>query len=284
MTKAIAPVTSDPSSFLARIAARDVEAFDTTRYPILMPDLADDIMSIMQENLGADGVHLGDLDKITVPAGGGTTFEVPTLEGDTTPAKSLTGIILLMSDARAYWSSSIEAGTAAPDCYSNDGVLGVGTPGGDCRICPLGQWGSDSSGSGKGKACKEKKLLYLLPEQSALPLVVSIPRTSKGIMAKYMARLAGNALPFYGCVTTLALKKVQGNGTPDYSVVVPTFSEALPRNLRASIRLYAEALQGALQSSGIPLANDTPVAEPSTFDTFDPFEEARKAAQQETDD
>jgi hypothetical protein len=35
-------------------------------------------------------------------------------------------------------------------CRSNDGVIGVGAPGGICKTCPMAQWGEKNASTGKG--------------------------------------------------------------------------------------------------------------------------------------
>jgi hypothetical protein len=38
-------------------------------------------------------------------------------------------------------------GNSPPDCGSFDGETGIGDPGGECKRCPLNQFGSDENGS-----------------------------------------------------------------------------------------------------------------------------------------
>jgi len=67
------------------------------------------------------------IDRIKLPGGGGTAFEVPSEDGeDTEPVKDITGVILYNHPAYAYYASAFQGGHAAPDCSSIDGVTGVG--------------------------------------------------------------------------------------------------------------------------------------------------------------
>lgn len=47
-------------------------------------------------------------------------------------------------NSRAYYEKSYDpkakVAAAPPDCKSNDGLLGVGTPGGNCTTCPMAKW------------------------------------------------------------------------------------------------------------------------------------------------
>jgi hypothetical protein len=54
-------------------------------------------------------------------------------------------------NSRSYYAGSydpkaMKSGPAAqPDCKSNDGIVGIGTPGGNCEKCPLSRWGKDGT-------------------------------------------------------------------------------------------------------------------------------------------
>ena len=98
-----------------------------------------DIKSIVVDNFGADGLRLTDLERITVPAGGGTMWEVPTIDSEGVDYhKTLTGIIIGSQTGRKYWKTSFDetGGGTPPDCFSADGVDGIGNPGGQCASCP----------------------------------------------------------------------------------------------------------------------------------------------------
>ena len=86
-------------------------------------------------------------DRVTIPAAGGTTFELPgELPGETDAAKEFTGVILYHHPLFAYYRERFTGGNNAPDCGSYDGVTGVGNPGGVCAQCPLNQFGSGENG------------------------------------------------------------------------------------------------------------------------------------------
>ena len=126
--------------------------------------------NILEEALADEYAGLEfSIDRVKLPAGGGTAFEVPAEDGeDTEMVKDITGVILYNHPAFAYYASAFAGGHAAPDCSSIDGVTGVGTPGGDCRTCPYNKFGS---GDGQSKLCKNKRMLYILREgeRSAVP-------------------------------------------------------------------------------------------------------------------
>ena len=126
------------------------------------------------------------IDRVKLPAGGGTAFEVPAEDGeDTEMVKDITGVILYNHPAFAYYASAFAGGHAAPDCSSIDGVTGVGTPGGDCRTCPYNKFGS---GDGQSKLCKNKRMLYILREGELFPVALSLPTGSLKTFTNYVKR------------------------------------------------------------------------------------------------
>ncbi len=77
----------------------------------------------MLANAGALGSVSEDLagleltfDRIKIPAGGSTAFEIPDGDGDdTTMVKDITGVILLHHPAYAYYTEKYAGGSNPPD-------------------------------------------------------------------------------------------------------------------------------------------------------------------------
>lgn len=108
-----------------------------------------------------DGMQM-NFPRVKIPSGGSLQFEIPTGDPDNPDyAKTLTGVILFNHPNNAYWPEGSEYDdNAAPLCSSTDGRLGVGTPGGSCASCTMNLFGS--AAEGKGKACKNMRVLYFL--------------------------------------------------------------------------------------------------------------------------
>jgi hypothetical protein len=172
---------------------------------------------LLRDVAGPGGIKPGDLDRVKVPAGGGTAWEIPTVDG-TEASKSIEGVIVYHHDARAYWSSSMETngGGSPPDCYSPDGFSGVGEPGGACSVCPHAQFGSDANG--RGQACKASKRLYMVLPESALPVIVTLPATSLKNARQYFLRLAARGTRLHQVITKVGLSKVKTSDGIAYSV------------------------------------------------------------------
>lgn len=185
---------------------------------------SDQMSSVLANNLNGASLRPFDLDRVKVPAGGATSWEVPSLKGPEA-VRELTGIILAAQDGRKYYISKGD-GNTPPDCTSMDMIHGVGNPGGDCQACAFNQWGSavsDSGQAGKGKACSEFKLMLFIRPGDVLPLVISAPVTSLNNAKKYFLRLAQSQLMFQGVVTKLTLKQEKNAKGTAYSEIEFTY-------------------------------------------------------------
>lgn len=205
---------------------------------------AEQLTKFLIENIGAQGLRPQDLDKIKVPAGGGSAWEVPTLKGPE-PVKVLEGIILHFKDVRGYWKDKGTSNTP-PDCSSSDSLLGIGSPGGQCHKCPLAQFGSavDEKGKpAKGQACKQMRLLLFLRQDTMLPMMISLPPTSIQPSKKYFLRLVSNGYPFYGVTTQLRLEQAKNAGGTSYSVATLDMGRALEPAELQKVQLIGQAMR-----------------------------------------
>lgn len=201
------------------------------------------VQAAISENVGVGGITEFDFDRIKIPAGGGLAFNVTTLEGETAE-KSITGVIVLARDARAYWSVPMEqsGGNTPPDCHSNDSIAGIGAPGGDCAKCPLAQFGSDKK-SGRGQACKAIRQLFLLRSDSLLPVVLALPPTSLKAAKQYMLRLAGQGVPYWAVATKIGLETAQNAQGIKYSRATFGFVGLLSEEQKAKAKQYSDMLK-----------------------------------------
>ena len=219
-------------------------------------------MEIIHANVGEGGISQFDLDSVKVPAGGGTAWEVPSLEG-LQNVNALEGIIIHWHDTRGYWKGEYAGGSDPPQCSSQDCKTGEGDPGGDCASCPYSKFGS--AVKGEGQACKQSRSLYLVRPGDILPIVVVLPPTSILPMRKYFLRLLSAAAPTYAVVTRLTLGKATSGGGITYSVATPASVSNLSDTDIGAMKQYAENLKGYLRN----------VAEASQYEEEPhPFEES----------
>ena len=222
-------------------------------------------MGVLVNNLRGDKLSERDLPRVTVPAQGNTVWTVPTTDGDK-HFDEITGILVEYTNPRAYWSKPLEPGNVVPpDCSSPDGIKGFGEPGGDCLGCPFNVFGTALGEGQNGKACKEKKMLFLLQPDRTLPLVIQAPSTSLRSIRDYVVALGNiDVLPFHAVYTQLTLEKV-GTGPMAYGKIVaknvgPVEEEYIPQ-IEAYQKGFATIL-GAHVVDIVPDTEDTPTGEP----------------------
>lgn len=207
---------------------QDVAGF-TSEYALRKMDPAA-LHELVEDNIGAEGLNIQDLPKIKIPAGGGVAFEVDTPEG-VEPMKVVKGVIVGWHQARVYFDKPFGgSGSGEPPlCFSADGMVGKGDPFRtgtvavrDCRNCPLSEYGTklDQAGKlGRGKACPERRVLFLMMDSDRLPHVMSVPPTSLGDMRKFFTGLVVRGASFYGVEVELSLTKDRNKDGTEYSKV-----------------------------------------------------------------
>lgn len=221
-----------------------------------------EISEILQDNLAGQDIGEFDLPRIKIPAGGATTWEVPGLSGIES-TRELQGIVVAFKRTRAYWPDEADTGTP-PVCRSADAILGVGTPGGDCRSCPLAQYGSHENG--RGQACAEKEVWFILRPSSFLPVVLSLPGTSLKNAKNYRLALASEAKRLAAVTTTVSLEALKNPAGDPYSRAVPTLGEVLDDETAAATRAYADLLRPVFDRAAAAEAAGTSTPAASTED------------------
>ena len=216
------------------MALKKVETF------LALQSNATDYLQTIKENMGNDKITERDLDRITVPLGGGLNWTVPTLAGEDS-AKEIEGIIVYQTSPRAYWTTGMEVGgNTPPDCSSRDGDIGYGVPGGVCDTCPLSQWGSAEGGI--GKACKERRMLFILRPNALLPIVIQAPTTSLQTIRKYLWRLTSESLPYWSVITRLSLEKAQSSTGITFSRIIAKSAGPVPEEQMEKLAEYRAAI------------------------------------------
>lgn len=212
-----------------------------------------------------DGVEIR-LDRVKIPAGGGTAWEIPTDDPDNPDvAKEIVGVIVDHHKASRLFFDRFEDRTEGesrrPDAWSVDGKTqivpeetirkaqerGIPVPHTDLATCPYNKFGSAAEllgQSGKGKANREFREVYVLREGSPLPIQISIPSTSmknfdnwlSNVVTKQQRRASG-------VIAKLVLKKTESAGGITYSQVHLTTVDKLDPEKAAAIRNYGEGLK-----------------------------------------
>lgn len=204
-----------------------------------------DIAEVMRENFGGKQIGMLDLERIKVPGGGGLAWTVEAAEGEDA-VKHLDGVLILRRDQRLYYARKFGDGDRGPpDCYSLDLERGVGDPGGSCAACPLARYGTSvrQDGSpGRGQACRQMNMLFMLRPDALIPSVVAVPPSSLKHIAAYMRRLASSGLTYYRVMTRLGLAKTRSADGIDYSQIVPERIGDVPEGLLMRVNAMRDSL------------------------------------------
>ena len=200
------------------------------------------------------------LDRVKIPSGGMTAFEVPTGDGETMELeKDIDCVILMSHPANAYYKEAYKGSSNPPDCGSFDGV--TGSTGASCKTCPHNQFGS---GEGKAKACKNRRMMYLLRENELFPLLLSLPAGSLKSFTKYVQSLLIRGKRPHQVVTKISLKKAKNSDSLEFSQAVFKCVRTLEPNEQTNIDAMIEQVR--ILANNLVTAPHTPVE-----DEEDPF-------------
>lgn len=262
-------------------------------YPFLTTSPAE-VAATIAENFGGEPLSLGLITKIKFPTGGNTRFSIPNPLGGDEPEElaEIRGVIMFHLNTRTYWEGVYGEGEAkAPDCHSDDGVVGIGmygvdnagpdsaNPSGLCKDCPVGAFTKDATGKSVPPACKSRKPLFIVPEGSLTPILLTLPPTSLTAFTTYIKALSERNIRVTEVVTTIRLKK-ELNTKMAFARTTFKAEAILPANEAAMSKAYARQLKDWLaprddepQSSNLleaPAQSNESSAEPvaQTVDAF----------------
>jgi hypothetical protein len=236
---------------------------DAVDYAIMTTD-PEELRSAIQAATNGQRIDAFQLDMVKVPSGGVTMWTIPDIIEGERFDKTIQGIVVLQRTIRSWWKLGFDerggAGTQPPDCSSQDGIWGVGHPDGHpdlvdtdapefayeafdangnalsgpktptryaCEACPLAQFGSGKNQ--RGQACRQNRLVFLLTQDSALPIVIKVPPSSLKLVQGFLLRLSGKAIPPHGAVLAFSLRKTQNSGAS-------TTRRSFPSSSLASMR------------------------------------------------
>lgn len=212
------------------------------------------------------------LDRVKIPAGGMTAFEVPTGDGETSELeKEIDCVILLSHPANAYYRDVYKGGSNPPDCGSFDGV--TGSSGQLCKTCPYNQFGS---GEGKAKACKNRRMLYILREHELFPMILNLPTGSLRPFTKYVQSLLTMRKRPHQVVTRISLRKANSSSSIEYSQAVFKCLRALTPEEQTGIDNMVAQVRGiaaGMTVTAMTPVNDTdnPFVDPETCEIIQPL-------------
>jgi hypothetical protein len=224
----------------------ELQVLNTAPY---LPAVTGNITAVIRKNLGGGTLTSFDLQRVHVPAGGSTTWEIGETSG-----KIIKGVILHATANRRFYGSAFKPGAnLPPDCFSEDLIEGIGTPGGLCAKCEYDAWGSAPANAqgepAKGKACGQYQSLFVkIDDGGLLPILLIVPPSSLKAYRIYMAReLSNMGVTYDEIVTQFTL--VQGQG------LVSEIQFQAVGHVDEQLAKYVAAIQPVLE--GLTLSTDS---------------------------
>lgn len=221
-------------------------------YAMMVQDRAM-LQELIQANLGNQRLDIFNLQFIRVPSGAGVPpsgpvlWTIQSIEG-TEMKEEFEGIIVSWFQPRSYWATQFEQrqGASPPDCKSNDGLVGVGNPGGDCMTCKFAQF--KSAAKGDGQACRQSRFLFVMMPGSYVPCVVRAPVTSIKAIQQYFTQSIGLGMTYFHCVTKFRLERDKNAGGTVYAKIAPTMARKLNEDEIIKTAHYMRMFQPLLQT------------------------------------
>ena len=205
----------------------------------MLPTMIEGDFSAEELAEDADGLQMS-FQRVKIPAGGTLQFEMPSDDPDNPDyEKNLVGVILHNHATCAYWPAGSDYDDdTTPLCSSVDGKQGYGEPGGVCEACALSQFGSASNG--RGKACKNMRVLYLLRSGEFMPLAINLSPTSISPFREFLNKgFVFRNRATYGSLVEIGLKRQTNPEGKDYSVATFKWLGDFHGEQLAAVRKYA---------------------------------------------
>ncbi len=221
------------------------------------PELLDEIKDEMQDLDPESSIIFRH---IKIPAGGSLAYMVDgDNEDDPEPMKTISGVIVFTHRTNGYWEGAYGDGEQGkiPLCSSIDGKTGYDRRENrtrDCGACPMNQFGSarDQFGnSGKGKACKNMRRLYIMMDGDPNFYLLTVPPTSIRDVGNQLATIMASGTPYTGLIVKLTLSKAHNAGGIEYSKVVIKKSGLLPPAVAKEVQEMRQRIKSQYQNIAI---------------------------------
>ena len=179
----------------------------------------------------AQGLNI-TLPRVKIPSGGATSFEIDTGDSENPDTiKELRVVIIYNHPAYSYFDKQYDGENRPPVCYSNDGVNGIKF--GDCNKCKYNQY--NTALTGNGKACKNKRAIYMIFENQIFPSLLLLPTGSIQNFTKYVQSQMFKARKLSQVVTKITLKKATNKGGIPFSQASFVFERMLTDDERSKL-------------------------------------------------
>jgi hypothetical protein len=239
---------------------------EDSKFAVLRPD--SDIREALAANLAAgEVIEASDLPRVSVPAGGGLVWSWTDSGNNDQSAKAIDGVLVWFGPQGTLWGSEQPQSGVPPVLVTHDlqTAYRVNDDIGDldaealesCRIgdreydwqrLPYNKPGSAGNGT-QMRRCKESRLLAILREDDAWPLLVRCGVGSLKNVRRFLK--TGMTVPHYRTVVSLTLQKATSEGGQPYSQVVPRAIGTLSQEEGLIVqKLYTQPLSRMSQQLG----------------------------------
>ena len=130
------------------------------------------------------------------------------------------GVILAVRKTRRHMIYDPDTEQQVPECVlvRTDPDVGQAMDGKlrSCATCPFNRWGSavkPDGTKGRGKACREKRMILFLPDEFELPVIVAAPPTSIKAVETFRSYMQTIGKPLILSRVALKVRREQRGGT-----------------------------------------------------------------------
>lgn len=191
--------------------------------------------------------------------------------------RTFKALIVHIEPNRVYWKDPIGTGEGKnfPDCFSRNLEEPEPLPedaqpiSPKCASCPMNQWGSDVDKEGnarRGKACKEVRRIFFVPEGHLLAHVMTIPPTSLKPLRSYLSALTDKKVSVNTVLTEFKLNNVENREGITYSELALSRGEKLDDSVAAYLLKFKKEILAAL-AYATPVTKDEYVGGGQTGDS-----------------
>ena len=223
-----------------------------------------EVAEAMRVNLSTgESISPSLLERVPMPTGGATTWSF-SMNGNDISTKEIVGVPVYFAPRLTLWPTEEPSGKS-PVLVANDLLVAhrVSDDIGDLDPAVLeaarigdrtyslekltyAQWGSGKGG--KGKRMKESRIVCILTEDAAWPLLIQAGAMSVQPLADFFVRLS---VPYYQCVVGLSLTKEQNAAGQPYARIKPRQVGKLTREQGQALHAtYTAALRRMFTSGG----------------------------------
>jgi hypothetical protein len=196
-----------------------------------------DLSHVLMMNTGGLGITPNDLPRYTCSiAGFNSTDHV---SGNDITFDEIIAVIIHWQTTHTMFPGEYTGQNTQPQCYSLNGIQGVGDPGVYCGHCEFNAWGS----KGRGKACRESRDVYVMLPNSKKPNVLQVPPSSIKVFHDFLLNLD---ICFYEALVSFKICIEKNRDSIKFAKLQPSLIARLSPDEAEFMRTYRERFINSL--------------------------------------